>query len=301
MVPVAHSPPAAPVPPIISVESQAPPPGRGPPAFQEASCTPLGPEVAAYIEGRLLAASQALAGNTIHRFRDGDGVWHITSNSPEPPSGPTQLAAATTEIAQPASATGRPWTRMFPGLAGTGFGRPPPGLPDRTVMTRRDYRGILHIFSQAAVQVAGGRDSPMAFLSRVPPFVQFCVLEAAQLYGLPVPLVLALIRQESNFAPLAVSPKGAMGLMQLMPGTAALLGVRDPFAPRENILAGCRYFRFLLNYFQGSVPLALAAYNAGSQRVVSAGYRVPAIQETQEFVTRVMGLYCFLEKHAANL
>jgi hypothetical protein len=302
MVPVAHFPPAAPAPSILSVENQAPSPGRALPIYQEASYTPLGPEVATYIEGRLLAASQALAGLTIHRYRDPDGVWHITSNSPpEPPAGPTRLAA-TTEIVRPAAATGPPLTQMFPGLAGeSGFGRPPPGVPDRTVIAQRDHRGVLHIISRAAVKVAGGRDSSMAFLRRIPPFVQFCVMEAAQLYALPVPLVLALIRQESNFAPLAVSPKGAMGLMQLMPGTAALLGVRDPFAPRENIMAGCRYFRFLLNCFQGSVPLALAAYNAGSQRVVSAGYRVPAIQETQKFVTRVMGLYCLLEKHAANL
>jgi soluble lytic murein transglycosylase-like protein len=118
---------------------------------------------------------------------------------------------------------------------------------------------------------------------------------------LPIPLILALIRQESNFAHQAVSPKGAMGLMQLMPGTAASLGVRDPFDPRENILAGCRYFRFLLDYFQGNVPLALAGYNAGHHRVISAGCQVPAIKETQEFVTQVMGLYYLLEKHAASL
>jgi soluble lytic murein transglycosylase-like protein len=121
------------------------------------------------------------------------------------------------------------------------------------------------------------------------------------LYQLPIPLILAIIRQESNFAHQAVSPKGAMGLMQLMPGTAASLGVRDPFDPRENILAGCRYFRFLLNSFKGNVPLALAGYNAGYQRVISAGFQVPAIKETQEFVTRVMGLYYLLEKQAANL
>lgn len=301
MDPVAHSPPAAPVAPAISVESQAPLPGLAAPAFKEASSTRLGPEVAPYIGDRLRAASRVLAGKTIYRYRDRAGVWHITSISPrEPPSGPTQLAAA--KIVRPASATGLPLSRTPPVMTWeTACGRPPPGLTGRTVIARRDRRGVLHIFSRAAVQVTGGRESPMAFLRRVPPVLQFCIMEAAHLYGLPVPLVLALIRQESNFVPQAISPKGAMGLMQLMPGTADLLGVCDPFAPRENILAGCRYFRFLLNYFQGSVPLALAAYNAGSQRVISAGYRVPAIKETQEFVTRVMGLYCLLEKHAARL
>jgi len=145
------------------------------------------------------------------------------------------------------------------------------------------------------------RDSPGYFLGRVSPALQACIIEAAQLYRLPIPLILAIIRQESNFAHQAVSPKGAMGLMQLMPGTAAALGVRDPFDPRENILAGCRYFRFLLDYFQGNVPLALAGYNAGHHRVISADCQVPAIKETQEFVTQVMGLYYLLEKHAASL
>ena len=79
-----------------------------------------------------------------------------------------------------------------------------------------------------------------------------------------------------------------------MPGTAASLEVRDAFDPRENILAGCRYFRWLVDYFQGNVPLALAGYNAGYNRVISAGCQVPAIKETQEFVTQVMGLYCLL-------
>jgi hypothetical protein len=81
--------------------------------------------------------------------------------------------------------------------------------------------------------------------------------------------------------------------------TAQLLGVQDPFSPQENILGGCRYFRYLLNYFQGSVPLALAAYNAGSQRVIAAGYQVPRIKETQSFVTQVMALYYLLDQLSA--
>jgi soluble lytic murein transglycosylase-like protein len=108
---------------------------------------------------------------------------------------------------------------------------------------------------------------------------------------LPEPLIRALIKVESNFCRVAVSPKGAMGLMQLMPGTATFLGVSDPFCPRQNILGGCRYLRMLLDYFNDSLPLALAAYNAGHQRVVAAGFRIPAIKETQEFVTRVLERY----------
>ena len=158
----------------------------------------------------------------------------------------------------------------------------------------------MHIFSGAA-EFKSDRDTPLPFLAKVSPVLQACIIEAAQLYQLPISLILAIIRQESNFTYQAVSPKGAMGLMQLMPGTAASLGVRDPFDPRENILAGCRYFRFLLNYFQGNVPLALAGYNAGHHRVVSAGCQVPPIKETQEFVTQVMGLYYLLEKNGSGI
>jgi soluble lytic murein transglycosylase-like protein len=160
---------------------------------------------------------------------------------------------------------------------------------------------VVHIFSRASAELMPDRDSPVNFLGRVSPALQACIIEAAELYRLPIPLILALIRQESDFTLEAVSSKGAMGLMQLMPGTAASLGVRDPFNPRENILAGCRYFRQLLDYFQGNVPLALAGYNAGYHRVISAGFQVPTIKETQEFVTQVMGLYCLLERHAAGL
>ena len=189
-----------------------------------------------------------------------------------------------------------------PGLAwGTGLVRPPPGAGDQKVVARRDRRGILHIFTCASPGVRPGQGSPLHFLGKISPVLQACIVEAAQQYRLPISLVLAIIRKESDFSHQAVSPKGAMGLMQLMPGTAASLGVRDPFDPRENILAGCRYFRSLLDYFQGNVPLALAGYNAGSHRVISAGFQVPAIKETQEFVTQVMGLYYLLEKQADSL
>ena len=178
--------------------------------------------------------------------------------------------------------------------------KPPPGSAP-TVVAQRDHRGVVHIFTRDSAKLVSNRNSPVNFLGRVSPALQSCIVEAAELYQLPIPLILALIRQESNFTLQAVSPKGAMGLMQLMPGTAASLGVRDPFDPRENILAGCRYFRQLLDYFQGNVPLALAGYNAGYHRVISAGCQVPAIKETQEFVTQVMGLYYLLERHAAGL
>jgi len=114
--------------------------------------------------------------------------------------------------------------------------------------------------------------------------------EASALYNLPYPLLKAIVKAESNFNPKAVSPKGAMGLMQLMPETAKDMYVRDPFCPRENILGGAKYLRYLLDRFDGDLKLALAAYNAGPERVLSCG-GIPNIPETVEFVQKVLRFY----------
>ena len=100
-------------------------------------------------------------------------------------------------------------------------------------------------------------------------------------------LVKAVIKAESDFDRLAVSPKGALGLMQLMPQTAAAHQVRNVFLPRDNIEGGCRHLRMLLDRYEGNLTLAIAAYNAGTQRVEEAG-GVPPIQETREYVARVL-------------
>lgn len=112
------------------------------------------------------------------------------------------------------------------------------------------------------------------------------VRSAAARHGVPESLVAAVISVESEFNPRAVSPRGALGLMQLMPGTAALLGVRNAFDPRENIEGGAKHLRDLLDRFSDT-HLALAAYNAGAQAVVRHG-GVPPYPETRAFVARVM-------------
>jgi soluble lytic murein transglycosylase-like protein len=113
------------------------------------------------------------------------------------------------------------------------------------------------------------------------------IREIAGRYGVEYALVKAMIRAESDFNHLAVSPKGACGLMQLMPSTAASQGVQDVFLPRQNIDGGCRYLRLLLDRYAGNLPLALAAYNAGPERVDVAG-GVPRIAETHEYLSRVL-------------
>jgi soluble lytic murein transglycosylase-like protein len=112
------------------------------------------------------------------------------------------------------------------------------------------------------------------------------VQEASHSHNLPPSLIKAVIRVESNFNPAATSPKGAQGLMQLMPGTAEQLQVSNPYDIRENIWAGTRYLQMLLQKFNYQLPMALAAYNAGPQRVQQC-QGIPPIPETQNFVRNV--------------
>jgi len=114
--------------------------------------------------------------------------------------------------------------------------------------------------------------------------------EAAARYAIPVALARAVLAAESNFDPNAVSRAGAMGLMQLMPQTAAEMYVADAFDPRENIFGGVRYLRVLTNLFDGDLVKVIAAYNAGPEAVRKAG-GIPNIPETQAYVARVLRLY----------
>jgi hypothetical protein len=116
------------------------------------------------------------------------------------------------------------------------------------------------------------------------------ITEAANRYGIPERLVTALIRAESGFNPRAVSRKGAQGLMQLMPSTASVLGVRNSFDPRENIEGGVRHLRGLLDRFPGNLSFAIAAYNAGEKAVTAYG-GIPPYPETQDYVVRVLRYY----------
>lgn len=117
------------------------------------------------------------------------------------------------------------------------------------------------------------------------------VARAAADTGLPEDLLHAVVQAESNYDYLAVSPKGAVGLMQLMPGTARQYGVADARDPQANLMAGARYLRDLLAQFNNDLPVALAAYNAGPGAVQKSRNAVPPYAETRRYVPRVLDLF----------
>lgn len=116
------------------------------------------------------------------------------------------------------------------------------------------------------------------------------ILKAANRYEVEPAMVMAIIMAESSYNPKAISKKGAKGLMQLMPTTAKSLGVKDSFNPEHNINAGVRYFKKLLNQFDGDVELALAAYNAGSRKV-REHRGIPPFKATKHYIKKVIKYY----------
>jgi len=170
---------------------------------------------------------------------------------------------------------------------------PPPNAASMKA-ARSAAAEVSQYFRRETSQSANARiqeaNSAGAASSQSPQDIDAAITMAAARHNVDPNLVRAVVKVESNFNPNAVSRKGAMGLMQLMPSTARQLKVQNPFDPEQNIDAGVRQLKHLLESYGGDVKLTLAAYNAGSGAVArSAG--VPHYAETQSYVRRITNLY----------
>jgi len=153
-----------------------------------------------------------------------------------------------------------------------------------------DSEGVLHFTnapttSQYKLYIKE-RPKPSAVTKKYDRIIQ----EASSQFGLSFSLLKAMIRVESNFNSKAISKKGALGLMQVMPGNLKSFRITNPFSPKENIMGGARYFRALVDRFDGKLPLALAAYNAGPN-TVDKYMDIPPIKETKDYVKKVMKFF----------
>jgi hypothetical protein len=160
--------------------------------------------------------------------------------------------------------------------------------------TQNTSKDTVYVQKTAYIRVpnltmAGG-NSLSGFTTGNPEYDRY-VEESCRRYNVDPLLIYAQMHQESSFKLRAISNKGARGLMQLMPATAVRFGVTDIYDPKQNIDAGVRYMRWLLNTFNGDVELALAGYNAGEGAVMKYGNAIPPYRETQEYVKRITARY----------
>lgn len=203
----------------------------------------------------MLAGSARPATADIYLLRDRKGVLHIT-NTPVDPG--TQLIV-----------------------------RQPPRVIHPAVLTIEPMGPRQGWWPSAAQRARLASLTPMAIRPGMPSPFDEMIRVIADRYGVEYALVKAVIKAESGFNHLAVSRKGAQGLMQLMPDTAAEVRVQDAFTPQDNIEGGVKYLRRLLERYDGNLALAVAAYNAGPMRVDEVG-GIPDIAETREYLARVL-------------
>ncbi len=173
-----------------------------------------------------------------------------------------------------------------------------PALADEIVLVADEHGGKTYINSgepaepHAVWTTSGFRPNPTAIHRLPSPELHHLVEQTASQYEVDPQLVHAIIQVESDYNPKAVSRRGAMGLMQLIPSTAMRFGVENPFDPKQNLQGGVNYLKYLLQLFGGDLALSLAAYNAGEHSVLRYG-GVPSFKETKHYVRKVTDLYQF--------
>jgi hypothetical protein len=202
---------------------------------------------------------------------------------------------------------GRTGSDKFPGLAVRALvllvvlsAAPPAGASAIYTYTQKDGTIVYTNVPPAGVKVrkVGGQfraaprpTEPPGPIVVADSLIEEWIARASAKYNIPLPLVRAVMHAESNFDRFAVSTKGASGLMQLMPGTARAMYVRDIFDVKENIEGGVRYLRVLANEFGGQMEKIIAAYNAGPDAVRRFDGNIPPYDETQAYVRKVLALY----------
>ncbi|MBI1425270.1 MAG: transglycosylase SLT domain-containing protein [Gammaproteobacteria bacterium] len=158
------------------------------------------------------------------------------------------------------------------------------------IPSNTDYKILIHTATNTPMAGDHQAATPPLQTAKVKSYAKV-LKKAAREQNLDRALLQAIIAVESNFDPQAVSSRGAVGLMQLMPATAQRYGVTDRYDPEENIQGGARYLRDLLQRYNDNLPLVLAAYNAGEDAVDRYGNRIPPYAETRRYVPQVMSLY----------
>ena len=174
---------------------------------------------------------------------------------------------------------------------------------DAGIYKYEDEKGVIHFTNcprdpQFKLYIRDSKEDPglpgsrsaTPYIIKDTTYYDGLITELCQKYEVDFALIKAIIRAESGFNPIAVSRKGARGLMQLMPETASRVNVANPFNPRENIEGGVRHFKYLLSLFNNDLKLSLAAYNAGENLVSQLG-AIPPYRETIDYVQKVMNFY----------
>ena len=179
-----------------------------------------------------------------------------------------------------------------PALTSPARPSPPPTEPGQIVELVDDQGRRIYINAQEYDLASGNRDFTHRSLlsSGRNPELASLIRKAAERHQVDADLIHAIVHVESGYDSRAISPKGALGLMQLVPATARRFGVEDPFDPSQNIEGGTSYLKYLLGLFNGNLALSLAAYNAGENSVLREG-GVPPFPETQEYVRKVRSIY----------